>query len=103
MDWNKAIKELLLKWVDNLDAGNSNINEETALKILESAKDYYDMSTRISKYKACNELGISRATFDKYVAEGKLPKGKSTAGFKELSWTMKDINDFKKRRKSEKV
>lgn len=61
------------------------------------------MSTMISKYKACNELGISRATFDKYVAEGKLPKGKSTAGFKELSWTMKDINDFKKRRKSEKV
>lgn len=103
MNWNKAIKELLLKWVDNLDAGNSNITEETALKILESAKDYYDMSTRISKYTACGLLGVSRATFDKYVAEGKLPKGKPGVGFKELSWTMKDINDFKKRRKSEKV
>ena len=48
---------------------------------------------RLSKYLACSYLNVSRATFDNYVRCGKLPKGKKTAGFKELSWTKKDLDE----------
>ena len=53
------------------------------------------MTKRVRKYKACQILCISRATFDNYVREGKLPKGEHTIGFKELSWDLRTINDFK--------
>ena len=29
-----------------------------------------------------------------YVREGKLPRGKKEAGFKELSWDRKDLDSF---------
>lgn len=91
----KAIKDLLLKTVEDLDAGNSNIDEESAMAIMKVVEDSTNMTKRVSKYKACQLLHISRATFDNYVREGKLPKGEHAIGFKELSWSMKDINDFK--------
>lgn len=40
-------------------------------------------------------LHINRATFDNYVREGKLPQGEHAIGFKEFSWSLKYINDFK--------
>lgn len=48
----------------------------------------------MSKYEACQYLNISRATFDNYVREGKLPKGTKEAGFKELSWSRKELDMF---------
>lgn len=91
----RAIRGLLASKVDGLDAGNSNIDEESAIAILKAVDDSTNMVKRVSKYRACQLLHISRATFDNYVREGKLPKGEHTIGFKELSWSMKDINDFK--------
>ena len=37
---------------------------------------------------------MSRATFDKYIREGKLPKGKKEAGFKELFYMESDLRKF---------
>ena len=91
----KSIRDLLVSKVDDLDAGNSNIDEESAIAILKAVDDSTNMTKRVSKYKDRQLLHISRATFDNYVREGKLPKGEYTIGFKELSWSMKDINDFK--------
>jgi predicted site-specific integrase-resolvase len=50
-----------------------------------------DREKRLSKYEACRYLNVSRATFDNYVREGKLPRGKHEVGFKELSryWALK--------------
>lgn len=91
----KAIRDLLASTICELDAGNSNIDEESAIAILRAVDDSTNMNKRVSKYKACQLLHISRATFDNYVREGKLPKGEHAIGFKELSWSLKDINDFK--------
>lgn len=90
----KVIKELLLKIVDDIDAGNSNINEEDALKLVSVVKELTDKTKRLSKYQACQYLNVSRATFDNYVREGRLPRGKHEAGFKELSWSKKDLDNF---------
>lgn len=93
--FTKLIRDLLQSKIDDIDCGNSNVDEESAIAILKAVNDSTDMTKRVSKYKACQILCISRATFDNYVREGKLPQGEHTIGFKEKSWSMKDINDFK--------
>lgn len=97
----KIIKELLLKVVDNIDSGNSNISEDEGIEIIGMIKELTDKTQRLSKYKACEYLNVSRATFDNYVREGKLPKGKKVAGFNELSWTKKELDEYKKKFKKQ--
>lgn len=87
----KVIKKLLLQMIDDLDSGNSNISEEDANEIIDTLKKLSDKS-RFSKYSACQYLNISRASFDNYVKEGKIPRGTHTAGFKELSWSKLDLD-----------
>lgn len=95
----KLIKELLLKVISSIDAGNSNISEEEAIELIKVIQSYTDRDQKLSKYQACQYLNISRASFDNYVKAGILPKGKKEAGFKELFYTKKDLDAFKNRRK----
>lgn len=90
----RIIRNLLLKIVNDIDAGNSNLSEEQAIELISSLKELTDKEQRISKYQACQYLNISRATFDNYVKEGKLPKGKKIAGFKEKFWTEKELDQY---------
>lgn len=87
----QTIKKFLLAIVDDIDAGNSNIDEEEALSIVKVLKESIRKDVPMSKYQAYTFLNISRATFDNLVREGKLPRGKKIAGFKELVWFKKDL------------
>lgn len=87
----QTIKKLLLKIVDDIDAGNSNIDDEEALKVINTLKEVVRKDVPMSKYQAYTYLGISRASFDNLVRAGKLPKGRKVAGFKELQWYKKDL------------
>lgn len=80
--------------VDRIDTGNSNITDEEAMSLVKVLKEYTDKDRRVSKYEACRYLNVSRATFDNYVRDGKLPRGTHEMGFKELSWSLKDLNEF---------
>lgn len=93
-----VIKEQLLKIIENIDTGNSNISEEEAINTLKYIRELTDKDKRLSKYQACQYLNVSRATFDNYVREGKLPRGKKEAGFKELSWSKKELKNYIKRK-----
>lgn len=90
----KVLRKLLLKLVDDIDAGNTNIDEDEAIEVIDNIKRLIDNRQRMSKYAAYHYLNISRATFDNYVREGKLPKGKHEIGFKELSWDKKTLDKF---------
>lgn len=90
----RVIRTLLQKILDDIDAGNSNINETDAIEIVKVLSEYTRKDKGISKYAACEYLNISRATFDDYVREGKIPKGKHEIGFKELRWYKKDLDKF---------
>lgn len=92
----KAIRALLKKLIDDIDAGNSNITEEESAAILEMLSSITD--DRMSKYQACRYLNISRATFDNLVKDGFLPEGKHQAGFKEKYWRRSDILKYTPRR-----
>ena len=89
----KIIRNLLAKIIDDIDAGNSNITEDEAIKLIDTLKELTDKEKRLSKYAACRYLNISRATFDNYV------RGKHEIGFKELSWSRKDLDYFIKKNK----
>ena len=88
------IRSLLQKCIDIIDAGNSNISADEEIEIIELLKKYTDKDRKLSKYQACKYLNMSRATFDKYIREGKLPKGKKEAGFKELFYMESDLRKF---------
>lgn len=93
----KIIKKLLNQIIDNIDAGNSAMTEEEAIKAIEMLKEYADKGEGMSKYSACQYLNVSRATFDNLVREGKLPKGKHVIGFKELRWYKKELDKYIKK------
>lgn len=90
----EIIRNLLIKIVKDIDAGNSNITENEAIELTKVLQSYTDKTIKLSKYQACQYLNISRATFDNYVKDGKIPKGTHQAGFKELSWSKKDLDNF---------
>lgn len=81
-----------MELVDNIDAGNSNLTEDEVLEVINVLKELTSRDSRLSKYQACQYLNVSRATFDNLVRDGRIPRGKKQAGFKELSWTKKDLD-----------
>ena len=87
----EVIKKQLLKIVNDIDCGNSNVSDEEIMAVIEALREYTKKDTPLSKYQAYTYLNISRAAFDNLVREGKLPKGKKVAGFKELIWYKKDL------------
>lgn len=88
----KVLRELLVSIIDDIDTGNTNIEEEDEVKIIESLRQYTRKDRPMSKYQAYTYLNMSRATFDNLVKDGKLPKGTKVAGFKELFWYKKDLD-----------
>lgn len=93
----EVIKKLLAKVINDIDAGNSNITENEAIALTKIIQTYTDKSVKMSKYQACRYLNMSRASFDNYVREGRIPRGKKEMGFKELFWQQKDLDNFKNR------
>lgn len=88
------IRSLLQKCIERIDAGNSNLSAEEEIKVIELLKKYTNKDRKLSKYQSCEYLNMSRANFDKYIREGKIPKGKKEAGFKELFWNESELREL---------
>lgn len=88
----KIIRNLLQQIIDDIDSGNSNISESEQLETIQFIQKIY--SKELSKLEAADYIGVSRATFDNYINKGWIPKGKKRMGFKELSWSIYDLNKF---------
>lgn len=94
----RTIRRLLLDIVADIDAGNSNMSEDEEMELIRVLKELSRKDKPMSKYQAYTYLNVSRATFDNMVRDGRLPKGKKVAGFKELMWFEKDLKDMAKRK-----
>lgn len=90
----KVIARMLRSIADKIDDDSISSNPEETMQVMETIKGFVDKEKRLSKYEACRYLNVSRATFDNYVRAGKLPRGKHEAGFKELSYSKKDLDKF---------
>ena len=86
------LKTLLLQLLNDIDSENSNISEDEQQQIIELFQKIN--SKELSKIESANYIGVSRATFDNYIAKGLIPKGKKRQGFKELSWNKNDLDKF---------
>lgn len=95
----QIIRNLLVQKVNDIDAGNSIISEAEEQKILNILQEINQ--EELSKIQSYNYIGVSRATFDNYVEKGLIPKGKKKQGWNELSWTKRDLEEFKRKRKNE--
>ena len=95
MEKIKILKTVLSQIISDIDSGNSNASDEELDKIIDTINKATNTRNKLSKYQACKYLNVSRSTFDNYVRDGKLPKGKKEQGFKELFWDLKTLQTFK--------
>ena len=89
------LKNELLRIVDNIDSGNSNLSSEELEEVCEMISVLSNAESKLSKYQVIDKLHISRATFDNYIAKGMVCKGRSQQGFKEKYWYNKDLDKLK--------
>lgn len=80
------LSQLLRERADAIDAGNSRISEEQENLIIDLMTRMSNPKEKLSKEQALKYLKehnckISRATFDNYVKEGKIPEGRHELGF----------------------
>lgn len=89
----KIIRAILQKFIDDLDADNTNIDYEKECEILRLLSNVnIGQENEMNKTQAADYLGVSRATFDNYVRDGFIPKGKQVGNFKELRWYKSDLD-----------
>ena len=87
------IKNLLLKIIENIDAGNSNITEKEAFEIIDIIKRYTDTTQYYNRTQAAKYLNCSVQSFDLYRKEGKIPEGiKQTGGVRQ--WTKQQLDQY---------
>lgn len=91
----KLIKSILQKFIDDIDADNSNLTYEQQCDIIRILSNVnLNSDNEMNKTQAADYLGVSRATFDNYVRDGYIPKGKQIGKFKELRWYKSDLDLF---------
>lgn len=89
----KIIRTILQKFIDDIDAGNSNLSYEQQCDIIRTLSNVnIGRDNEMSKTQAADYLGVCRATFDNYVHDGLIPKGTKLEGFKELRWYKSDLD-----------
>lgn len=91
----KIIRTILQKFIDDIDADNTNISYEQQCDIIKILSNVdIGKDNEMNKTQAADYLGVSRATFDNYVHDGFIPKGKQIGSFKELRWYKSDLDLF---------
>ena len=95
MSMLKIIRNILQKFIDDIDANNTNLSFEQQCDIIRVLSNVdIGQDNEMNKTQAADYLGVSRATFDNYVKDGFIPKGKQVGHFKELRWYKSDLDLF---------
>ena len=91
----KIIRTILQKFIDDIDADNTELSYEQQCDIIKILSNVdIGKDNEMNKTQAADYLGVSRATFDNYVRDGFIPKGKQVGNFKELRWYKSDLDLF---------
>ena len=82
-------------FIDDIDTGNTNIDYKQQCDIIRILSNVdAGQNNEMNKTEASDYLGVSRATFDNYVRDGFIPKGRQVGKFKELRWYKSDLDLF---------
>lgn len=89
-----AIDSILMELHERIRSGRCLTNKLENMLMLNFLHKIANKDEAISKYDACRYVGVSRATFDRLIKDGKLPKGEKRTGFTELFWYPKDLDKY---------
>ena len=90
----ETLKHALLNAANAIDCGGSDFTDSEYMEMVDGINKIVNTERKLSKYQASEYLGISTATFDNWVRNGKLPQGKKEAGFKEKFWTKSQLINY---------
>ena len=91
----KIIRTILQKWIDDIDADNTNLSYEQQCNLIRLMSNVdIGKENEMNKTQAAEYLGVCRATFDNYVRDGFIPQGRQIGKFKELRWYKSDLDLF---------
>ena len=91
----KIIRTILQKWIDDIDADNTNLSYEQQCYLIRIMSNVdLGQENEMNKTQAAEYLGVCRATFDNYVRDGFIPQGRQVGKFKELRWYKSDLDLF---------
>lgn len=89
------IRAILQQYIDDIDANKITLTFDQQCDILRILSNVnIGQDNEMCKTEAAHYLGVSRATFDNYVRDGFIPKGKQIGRFKELRWYKSDLDLF---------
>lgn len=89
------ISKLLRDLADRLDSGTSHLDEKGCNKVLNTINLMENGDQEMTKLEAAEYLGVCRATFDNYVKDGFLPRGRNLhTNTKALFWWKSDLDQF---------
>lgn len=91
------LKTCLRNAIFNIDTGNSNLTDEQCEDLINTINKISNTQNKYSKYQSYNYLGLSRATFDRYIKDEIIPEGRKESGFKEKFWYKEDLDKAKER------
>lgn len=95
MPMMKIIRTILQKWIDDIDADNTNLSYEQQCDLIRIMSNVdLGRENEMNKTQAAEYLGVCRATFDNYVRDGFIPQGRQVGKFKELRWYKSDLDLF---------
>lgn len=83
-----AFAKLLRETADNIEAGNSELDEEQAIKIMELIAH-----KPLTKEEAAMHLHIWPNRFDTLIREGKIPQGRKKLGQKNKIWYLDELEN----------
>lgn len=85
----QMIDSLLMEFHERIQSGRCLTNKQQNAFMLDFLHRIANKDEPISKAEACGYVHVSRATFDRLVKEGRLPKGKKAEGMDRASLVRK--------------
>lgn len=70
----RLIKELLLKIVNDIDTGNSNLSTEECEEVIEYLSEITNKNEKLSKYQACKYLKLVELLLTIMLEQIRFPK-----------------------------
>lgn len=92
INFKSLVAKYLREVADKIDSGNCDLTEKEAMDVLKVIAH-----EALGKEQSLSYLNISKSQFEKYIREGKMPKGEKRTGFKELVWYKDTLDSCKAR------
>ena len=94
----KVIREQIVRILDDIDTGNTNITPEQTIQLAEFLSEMNTAKDKYNRTKAAKYLNCSVQSLDLYRKDGTLEEGKKEAGG-VIQWTKKQLDDCIERRR----